>query len=229
MELGDVFRTAVPPLLSAMLVLGIVVLFPGLIPGTYKVTTATVPVPVFTTRFVNVTTTLTTAYLVDSRGPVWEPVFVDLSERPTEGTITVLNRTLTKEKPALAIVFIAAAPRGYEFASTVNGFVYRLEAKVANRVTALVAEASPPVIPGLSRENFRDLLTERAFSPVNVLPFQNPRRTEVSPGPFTLQRERGAYVPYPWLAIWPISVHLYGIERDVHVTVTLSYSLVGAK
>lgn len=215
--------------MSALLILGAVVLFPGLIPGTYRVTTATAPIPVFITRFVNLTTTLTTAYLVDSRGPVWEPVFLDLSDKPAEGTITVLNRTLTKERPAFAIVFIAAAPRGYEFASTVNGFVYRLEARVANKLTAVVAEAAPPVIPGVNRENFRDLLMERAFSPVNVLPFQNPRRTEISPGPFVLQKERGAYSPYPWLAIWPISVHFHGIERDVRVTVTLSYSLVGAK
>ncbi|MCS7094986.1 MAG: hypothetical protein NZ988_04170 [Thaumarchaeota archaeon] len=222
-------RTVVPAVMSALLVLGVVVLFPGVIPGTSIATTATVPVPVFQTKFINVTTTLTKAYLVDSRGPVWEPVFIELSERSAEGSLIVLNRTLTQERPSLAVVFIVAAPRGYDFASTVNGFVFRLEARVANRLTAIVSEASPPVVPGLNRDNYRDLLMERAFSPVNVLPFQNPRRTDVSPGPFTLQKERGTFSPYSWLAIWPISVHFHGLERDIPVTVTFSYSLVGAK
>jgi hypothetical protein len=62
------------------------------------------------------------------------------------------------------------------------------------------------------------------------LPYQNPRRAEASPGAFTLQRERGTFTPYPWLAIWPLSIYFHGLEgHETNVRVTLTYSLVEAK
>ncbi|MDJ0274696.1 MAG: hypothetical protein NYU90_05790 [Aigarchaeota archaeon] len=223
-------RIAASAVIAFIAALGLVIAFPGIVPGTMRVTTVQVPVVVTQTLRVNVTHTAFQTVLKDTAGPVWELVFVELPREPREGSITVYNATLGLGRSGIAAAIVVKAPDGYQFAPTVNGFVFRLETNLPVKALVLYSDVSVPVVPGLDRSNYRTMLAEKAFSPTALLPYQNPRRADASPGAFTLQRERGNFQPYSWLAIWPLSVYFHGIEgHETKVRVVLTYSLVEAR
>jgi hypothetical protein len=225
-----VVKTAAAAILAFIAALGIVVAFPGIVPGTLRTQTVQVPVVVTQTMKINVTQTAFQTVLRDTAGPVWEMTFIELPPQPKEGSLTVYNATLGKARSGIAAVIVVKAPDGYQFAPTVNGFVFRLEANLPTKVLVLYSDVSVPVVPGIDKSNYRTVLAEKAFSPSATLPYQNPRRVEASPGAFTLQRERGTFTPYTWLAIWPLSIYFHGLEgHETNVRVTLTYSLVEAK
>ena len=226
----EIVKTAAAAILAFIAALGIVVAFPGVVPGTLRIQTVQVPVMVTQTLKINVTQTAFQTVLRDTAGPVWEFVFIELPPQPKEGSLTVYNATLGKGRSGIAAAIVVKAPDGYQFAPTVNGFVFRLETSLPTKALVLHSDVSVPVVPGINGSNYRTMLTEKAFSPVATLPYQNPRRFEASPGAFTLQRERGSFQPYSWLAIWPLSIYFYGIEgHETNIHVTFTYSLVEVK
>ena len=227
--MNRILATAAAAVVASFITLTVVMAFPGLVPGTVVTRVREVPFTVTQTQRVNVTVTKIQTVLRDTAGPVWELVFTELDKGSREGRVEVYSTSLGKERNGIALALVVKAPDGYIFEKTVNGFVFRLEVTIPNKVTLLLSEASIPVVPGLDRNNYRQLMTEKAFSPENLLPYQNPRRAEVSPGPYSLTKERGMYQPYDWLAVWPISLYFHGLQNATQIKITFTYSIVEAR
>lgn len=227
--MNRIVSTAAAAVVASILTITVIMAFPGIVPGSVVTRSVEVPFIITQTRRLNVTVTSIHTVLRDTAGPVWEIIFKELDKEPKDGRIELYNVALGRERNGVALVLVVKAPEGYIFEKTVNGFVFKLEAEIPNKITLLVSEASIPIIPGLDRNNYRQLLAEKGFSPANILPYQNPRRTDVSPGPYSLIKERGTYQPYDWLAVWPISLYFHNMRNETRLKVTFSYSLVEAR
>jgi hypothetical protein len=81
----EIVKTAAAAILAFIAALGIVVAFPGVVPGTLRIQTVQVPVMVTQTLKINVTQTAFQTVLRDTAGPVWEFVFIELPPQPKEG------------------------------------------------------------------------------------------------------------------------------------------------
>jgi hypothetical protein len=225
--LNRIITAVAAAVVASVLTASLIIAFLGLVPGSIVTRTVEKPVVFTQTLRQNITVTKTLTIQRDVSGPVWEMVFVELRREPKDGVIGVYNVTVGKGRGGVALVLVVKAPDGFIYAKTVNGFVFKLEAEVPKKALVLLSEASTPVLPGMNRTNYRDILVEKGFNPANILPYQNPRRIDVSPGPYSLIKERGMYQPYDWLAIWPISIYFHGLDdTELKLKITFSYSLV---